>query len=304
MVSTGAPATRVRAAAPPGLTGTDALLVGMIVIWGVNYIVLKAVLLNVHPLAMNAVRFSLAAASVVAIAVVRGSPRPPREALPRLLLMGLLGNTLYQFGFVEGVALTRAGNAALIMAAVPVQTAVLSHFRGHERLRRRDVLGLTISTAGIATIVLGSGAEVAFGPTMKGDLLVLGATVLWSVYTVGSKPLADRFGPITATAWTMGLGAVPLVLVSLPAVLAEPWGQVRPATWAGIAFSAFGALVVAYLIWYRGVQRIGPSRTALYSNVTPLVAMLTAWAVLGETPTAWQVAGAAGIFTGIYLTRT
>ena len=303
MVSVGAPA-RERPAAPPGLGGTDALLVGMVVIWGVNYIVLKAVLLAVPPFAMNAVRFSLAAISVAAIAVARGASRPPREAFGRLLLMGLLGNTLYQFGFVEGVALTRAGNAALIMAAVPVQTAVLSHLRGHDRLRRRDIVGLAISSAGIATIVLGSGAEVAFGPTMKGDLLVLASTVLWSVATVGSKPLADRLGPITATAWTMGLGAVPLVLVSLPAVLAEPWRQVRPATWAGIVFSALGALVIAYLIWYRGVQRLGPSRTALYSNVTPFVAMLTAWIVLGETPTAWQGAGAAGIFTGIYLTRT
>lgn len=61
---------------------------------------------------------------------------------------------------------------------------------------------------------------------------------------------------------------------------------------------------VAYLIWYRGVQRLGPSRTAFYSNVTPVVAMLTAWIALGETPTPWQVAGAGGIFGGLYLTRT
>lgn len=276
----------------------------MVVIWGVNYIVLKSVLHTVHPIAMNAVRFGLAAASVAAIAVARGAPRPPREAIPRLLLMGLLGNTLYQMGFIEGVAHTRAGNAALIMAAVPVQTAILSHLRGHERLRGRDALGLAVSSVGIAAIVLGGGADVALVSTTSGDLLVLGATVLWSVYTVGTKPLADRFGPITATAWTMGLGTVPLVLVSVPAVLAEPWHLVRPLTWAGIAFSALGALVVAYLIWYRGVQRIGPSRTALYSNLTPLVAMLTAWVFLREVPTVWQGAGAAGIFAGIYFTRT
>jgi len=302
MVSTAAPP--VRTAAPPGLTSTDALLVGMVLIWGVNYIVLKAVLAAMNPFALNAVRFSLAAAAVAAIALVRRAPRPPRAALVRLGLLGLLGNTIYQFAFIQGVALTRAGNAALIMAAVPVQTAVLSHLGGHERLRRRDVLGLLISTAGITAIVLGSGHEVGFGPTMKGDLLILASTFCWSVYTIGTKPMADRFGPLSATAWTMGLGAIPLVLVSIPAVVAEPWRAVRPAIWAGIVFSAFGALVVAYLIWSRGVQRIGPSRTALYSNVTPIVAMLTAWALLGETPTAWQGAGAAGIFTGIYLTRT
>jgi len=87
-------------------------------------------------------------------------------------------------------------------------------------------------------------------------------------------------------------------------VLAQNWRAVTPAAWAGLVFSSIGALVVAYLIWYRGVQRLGPSRTAFYSNVTPVVAMLTAWIALGETPTPWQVVGAGGIFGGLYLTRT
>ena len=98
--------------------------------------------------------------------------------------------------------------------------------------------------------------------------------------------------------------AVPLVLICTPSVLAQNWRAVTPAAWAALVFSSIGALVVAYLIWYRGVQRLGPSRTAFYSNVTPVVAMLTAWIALGETPTPWQVVGAGGIFGGLYLTRT
>jgi drug/metabolite transporter (DMT)-like permease len=288
----------------PGFTRTDLLLALMVVVWGVNFIVIKAAMRDMAPLAFNAVRFALAAVAVALIARWRGAPNPPREALGRLALMGLLGNTVYQLGFIEGVARTRAGNAALIMAAVPVQTALLSHLRGHERLRRRDALGLAISTAGIAAIVLGSGLAVDFRATIVGDLLVLSATVCWSLYTIGTKPLADRFGATTATAWTMGFGAIPLVLLSVPSLLAQPWAAVSAAAWAGLVFSALGALVVAYLIWYRGVQQLGPARTALYSNFTPVVAMLAAWAFLGELPTLWQMGGAAGIFTGIWLTRS
>lgn len=277
----------------------------MVTLWGLNFIVLKAALPVFHsPLAFNAVRFTSAAIAVGAVAWLSGARRPPNVFLPRLVLMGVVGNSLYQMAFIEGVARTRAGNAALIMAAIPVQTAVMSHLLGHERLRWRDVAGLVLSVAGIATIVLGSGAEVGFGDTVVGDLLTLLSTLCWSAYTIGTKPLADALGPMAATAWTMGFGAVPLLLFCLPATLSQDWGAVTAAAWGGLAYSSLGALVVAYLIWYRAVSRLGAARTAVYSNFTPVVALLAAWPLLGEVPTAWQLTGAAGIFTGIGLTRT
>jgi drug/metabolite transporter (DMT)-like permease len=276
----------------------------MVLIWGINFIVLKASLAVMNPLAFNAMRFGLAAALLSVIARLRGAPAPPREMIPRLIAMGFIGNSVYQMGFIEGVARTRAGNAALLMAAVPLQTAVLSHLRGHERLRGRDLAGLALSSAGIAALVLSSGRGVAFGSTVKGDLLVLAATICWSVYTLGTKPLADRLGATTVTAWTMGFGAIPLILVSLPSLATQDWSRVTPAAVGGMLYSALGALVLAYLIWARGVRRIGPARTAIYSNFTPVVAMLAAWALLGETPTPWQIVGAGGIFAGLYLART
>jgi len=299
-MSQSVPASR----APAGLTSTDALLALMVGIWGVNFIVLKAALAEVAPLALNAIRFAVAATVIAAIAVWRGAPRPPRRAVLRLALMGFIGNSLYQVGFIVGLARTLVGNAALLMAAVPVQTAVASHLVGHERLRPRDLLGLACSSAGIVAIVLGGGADVGFGPTVAGDLMILAATFCWTAYSIGTKPLADRYGATTVTAWTMGLGAVPLVLIAVPELRGQAWGTVSAAAWAGMAFSALGALVLAYLIWGHGIRRLGPSRTAMYSNFTPVVAMLAAWALLGERPTGWQVLGAGGIFTGIWLTRT
>ncbi|OGU01689.1 MAG: hypothetical protein A2085_02420 [Gemmatimonadetes bacterium GWC2_71_10] len=279
-------------------------MVVMVLVWGLNYIVLKAVLREMSPFAFNAVRFAIAAVSLMLIAALLKSARPSAADMRRLALLGLLGNTIYQFAFIKGVALTRAGNAALIMAAVPVQTAVLSHLHGLERLRPRDAAGLALSTIGIVTIVAGSGAGVTFGGNVLGDLLVFGSTSCWSLYIIGTKPLADRYGAVTATAWTMGFGALPLLLLSLPAVAAQNWASVSAAAWYGVVGSALGALVLCYLIYLRGVRRLGPSRTAMYSNFTPVVVALAAWPLLGETPTLWQAAGAAGIFGGIYVTRT
>jgi drug/metabolite transporter (DMT)-like permease len=73
--------------------------------------------------------------------------------------------------------------------------------------------------------------------------------------------------------------------------------------WAAFAYSTVFALVIAYYFWYRGVRVIGPTRTAVFSNLQPVIAMLMAWAILHETPTAWQTVGAVSIMTGLLLTR-
>jgi drug/metabolite transporter (DMT)-like permease len=138
-----------------------------------------------------------------------------------------------------------------------------------------------------------------------GDLLMLLSVVFWTAYTIGAKPLVDELGPTVTTAWTMGLGAIPLLLLCIPSALAQPWRRVTPAAWAGtILFSSLGSLVLAYLIWYRGVARLGSTRTAFYSNLTPVITLLTAWPLLGEVPTRWQLAGAAGIFGALGLIRS
>ena len=291
-----------------GLTGTDGLLALMTLIWGVNYIVIKAVFTQMSPLAFNAVRFPVAVAAVAAFAWAVKSRRPGRAALPRLAALGIVGNTCYQWCYIEGMARTRAGNAALIMAAVPVLTGVGSHVLGHERLRWRDVWGLGLSTAGLTVLIFGSTERVRFGgdwSAVTGDLLILLAVVFWTAYTIGAKPLVDELGATVTTAWTMGLGAIPLLVLCVPSALAQDWRAVTPAAWLGtIVFSSLGSLVLAYLIWYRGVSRLGSTRTAFYSNITPIVTMATAWPLLHEAPTVWQIGGAVGIFAALGLIRS
>jgi drug/metabolite transporter (DMT)-like permease len=99
-------------------------------------------------------------------------------------------------------------------------------------------------------------------------------------------------------------GSASLLLVAWPAVLATPWRDAPAAAWGAMAYSGIGALVIAYLFWYRGVRIIGPTRTAMYSNLQPVFAVLTAWMVLGEVPTLWQGVGAASIMSGLLLTRS
>jgi len=92
--------------------------------------------------------------------------------------------------------------------------------------------------------------------------------------------------------------------IEKPAIVQAPWASMPLIGWASIVFSGMLALVVAYYFWYRAVRIIGPTRTAMYSNLQPLFAVAMAWAMLGERPTIWQGVGAITIMTGLLLTRT
>jgi drug/metabolite transporter (DMT)-like permease len=299
----GAPAA-IAQAPRGGFSTTDALLTLMTCIWGINVIVVKASFGVFSPLEFNAFRFAIAGVIIVFVARRFGRGTPARADWARLAALGIVGNAVYQVAYIEGLAHTRAGNASLIMGTGPIYTALFSHLRGHERVRGRDVAGILMSTFGLASVVLGSGAEVGFGAGLSGDLLILFSTICWSAYTVGNKPFVDRYGAITATGWTMAFGAVPIVLLGAPFVLRHDLGTVPLAGWGAIVYSSIFALVLAFLFWYRGVERLGSTRTATYSNFQPVIVLLIAWPLLHETPTLWQIAGAGGIFTGIYLTRT
>jgi drug/metabolite transporter (DMT)-like permease len=140
--------------------------------------------------------------------------------------------------------------------------------------------------------------------TLLGNLLILVGAMCWSVFTVLLKPYTHRVSLANISALTMVGGAVPLALVSAPAIIATDWRAVAPLTWMAIVYSGIGALVLAYLFWYRGVRVLGPTRTAMYSNLQPVIALLIAWPALSEVPTLWQGVGAVTIIAGVILTRT
>jgi drug/metabolite transporter (DMT)-like permease len=287
----------------PGVWLTELSLVAMALIWGVNYSVVKFGASLVDPLAYNGVRVALAAALLLLIVVIEREPLPPMRTVATLLALGVLGNGVYQFLFIEGIARTRASDAALVVAATPAFVALIGRARGVERITSRDVLGIVLSVAGIALVVLGTTRMTDGSASLIGDLLVLAGSLAWAMFTVLLKPHTENLSGMQVSAFTMMGGALVLVAVATPSISSADWGAFPAMGWAAFAYSTVFALVIAYYFWYRGVRVIGPTRTAVFSNLQPVIAMLMAWAILHETPTAWQTVGAVSIMTGLLLTR-
>ena len=291
-------------ASGPGVWLTDASLFLMALIWGVNFVVVKFATGVLPPLPFNAVRVSLAAVTLMIIASLRSAtPWPARREAFALLGLGVLGNGVYQMLFINGVSLTRAGDASLLIAATPAFIALIGRIRGVERIGSKGWVGILLSIAGIG-LVSGAAALAQTSSALLGDFLILCGALCWAFYTVLLKPFMQDVDGVKLSALTMVGGALALDLYAWRAVLDTPWSSAPPAAWGAMAFSGLGALVVAYLFWYRGVRIIGPTRTAMYSNLQPVFAVLVAWAVLGELPTVWQGIGAASIMSGLVLART
>lgn len=297
----------------------DGLLVAMSAVWAINFTVVKIALRDFSPLSFNAVRFLIASAVLALLFRMRGGDwRVEGEDIGSLIGLGILANTIYQVAFIEGLARAHAGTAALILATTPVLVAFFSAVRGQEKVTGRIASGIGLSLLGIALIVRAdwSGSLTAHSAPeadgrpgspgrlmLWGDALLLLAAVCWSLYTIGLKRHVQRYGAMKSTLLTMISGTIPLVVISLPSLRAQSWTAIRPASWAALLFSALGAIVFCFVVWNYGLKHLGSTRTAIYSNLSPAIALLVAWIGLNERPSATALIGAAVILLGISLAR-
>ena len=275
----------------------------LMAVWGVNFAVTKVVLaeLGVAPflfvrfLTMPLLGFALL------VAVYRRHLRkslPLRKDLPRFAAAGLIGHAAHVGLVMWGIDLSTAFSSSLVLTSSPLFTLLILALLGAEKLRGRQLSGTLVAFAGIV-VFLSDKFVAGFALAGIGDLVLIVAASLFSLYTVVAKPLVERYGPLNLMCYSLVFGAPPMVLATLPAFLQAPLAQVG----AGVWFGAFWAIVVSSFLgwiawaWVNSVR--GLARSAPLQYLMPPIAGLVAWWTLGETFTWLKVAGAAVAMAGI-----
>jgi drug/metabolite transporter (DMT)-like permease len=242
----------------------------------------------------------VAALLLGAVGLATGALRPsiaPRDWCV-VVLLGVFGNTLFHSLLVLGVHRTSPGHAALLVALSPVLATLLARLLYGEPVGRRRSAGIALGFVGVALIVLrGSDSAVSLG----GDLLALGASLSWALYTVVGKPLLARATPLAVTTWATLIGALPLAPLALPGFREVRWAALAPGEWFLLAYLSAGTIALANLLWYVALARIATSRVVAFSFLVPLIA--TAIAVLAgqETLSPSFVLGAMAVLGGVAL---
>jgi drug/metabolite transporter (DMT)-like permease len=279
---------------------------GMILVvlcWGLNFTATKSALPAIPPLAFAAVRFTVGSGLMLWLLWRQeGVALPPAGMVRPVILLGLLGNTVYQLCFMLGLARTTVTNSSLLLQAMPPTVTVASHLLGHERVGRARLAALGLAMSGVLVVMTARGITWQEGG-LAGDLLILASVLCWTAYTLGVRSVAGRMSPLALTAWTTFTGTPGLVLAGLGQVAGLHWSTVPAVAWGGLAYSTIFSLGVAYVLYIRALERLGPARTVLYTCVTPLVASGVAIVALGERPTGWHILGATLIVSGVLLAQ-
>lgn len=285
-------------------------LIFTVCVWGINFPIIKIALEVMHPHAVNVFRFLVASLVLGGLYVYQQRSRgesigdPIKKHGKTLFGLGMLGFFFYQYCFIVGVEKTTAGNAALIMASSPLWTGLLGHIFGFDKMRSKAWLGLLASLLGASIIVFGGTKTLDFGSaTFLGNALMLAAAFLWGAYTAFTKPVSRSVAPITIA--FMGLVfALPLLFaLGIPHLSSVNWPDVTPLIWAALVFSGGLSVGLTIVIWNYAVQHVGPSHTAAFGNLVPVVALISGMLLLNETITLHQIAGGILILGGLIVMR-
>jgi drug/metabolite transporter (DMT)-like permease len=282
--------------------GPEAAQLLVISMWASTFIVSKAIFSEVSPLAFAFIRFALMTALAFGVMAFRnhGRLQPARRAdLPRFIVAGLTGYTLYQLGFVLGLDNTSPFSSSLLIAMVPFFTMVFLALRG-ERPPAHAWAGLAVGLAGVVIFLLD---KVGTPGSLLGDLLSLGAAISFAIYGLVNRPLVRSYPPETYTAYALLAGAIPLLAISTPAALAQPWGEVSGWAWAGIIYMVVLPVYVAYMLWNWAIAKRGAAVATSLSLLVPILSGIFSALIFGEEFGPVKLLGAACVLAGLVIIR-
>lgn len=278
-----------------------ATLIGVMIIWGSTFVVTKSAIGELPPLTLAFVRVAIGALVLLPFAIPR---LRSVDGLPWqwLWTMGSLGVALYYVAFNWSLTLTSAAQGALVQSSIPAVTACIAMLWLREPASRMRLLGIALSIVGVI-VVFAEGTRSSAGAPAPGlgNLLMFFSVVCWGVYTSLAKRVA-QYDSIVITTFVTAIGA--LLLLPLSAI--ELWSRGLPHpglnAWLGAAYLGVFASGAGYLLYNYSLKHMAASQVGVFTNLIPIVGVLTGVIALGE-PLSWQaIVGGAIVMVGVALT--
>jgi drug/metabolite transporter (DMT)-like permease len=282
----------------------DLSLLGVALIWGLNIPIMKVGLTDVEPFAFNAIRLALSALVLALLALREANPttQKPPGLWKQTLLYAVIASGMYQVLFLLGVSRTATGNGSLIMATVPMWTALLARFLLGERLSWMARVGLATAFTGTLVVALEKGVS---GDTklLSGNFFMLMAALAWAWGTVQSRKILPYVSPMRLSAISAVL-MLPVQFAFAATSLSSIVPHLRDANvWMPMVYAGVLSTGLALPMWSYGVRHSGAAQAAVFQNLVPIVAIASAWIWRHEPVTQNQILGGALILGGLVLVR-
>ncbi len=280
-------------------------LLTTVTLWATTFIVTKDAFTQIDVMAFVFIRFllmTLMAFAILGVFKVRSPDLvivPHRSDLPRFVAAGLAGFTVYQLGYNLGLDRTSIFSASLLISTSPLFTILVLTAIG-ERPPAVAWIGVAVAVIGVAIFLSNkSGGE----HSLIGDLLCFMAAAAFGLYSVINRPLARSYPPATYTAWTLLLGAIPLVLAGAPAARQQDWGSLDAGSWMAIVYVVIFPVYIAYMLWNFGIARRGAAIATSFGLLVPIIAGSLSALIYGESFGPIKLVGAALVLGGLLFIR-
>jgi drug/metabolite transporter (DMT)-like permease len=272
------------------------------VLFGASVVAVRVAVRDVPPVSLAVLRFGQGSL-LLAAAVLVVAPELLRVRWERLRLFALLGVLLFglfPLTFNIGLQYTEASRGAVMLATMPIWSALLGRIAG-ERLAGRQVAGVVLSFVGIGLAFAEPGRPMGDAMRLVGDGLLLLTGLLGALYGLIAKRILAVDNAATVTTYAMLFGTLLLLPIALaegmvPAVARLDWQLLGLVVFLGVLGGA-----AAFLLWTWALSRITPTQVAVYVNLNPIVAALLGIALLGERRSPMFVLGFAAVVIGVLL---
>ena len=296
-------------------------LILTMLLWGGTFITGRLAVQTVGVFTAAFLRFAIASLLLLLIQAASKNPtsKPPTLSSPTsprglggsklsislgILIMGLTGIFAYNAFFLGGLKLLPASRASLIVALNPIAIALASSLLFKEPLSKLKITGILTSLIGVSVIISqGNPLELIKTGIGLGDLLLLGCVVSWVSYTLVGKKVLTHVSSLTATTYSCVAGCLMLLPIALHEGMLTDLHQASLTSLLSIAYMGIFGTVVAFLWYADGIRTLGASRTAVFTNLVPMSAVLMGVFFLDEPMTAAIACGGSLVITGVLLTN-
>lgn len=272
------------------------------IIWGAAPPIFKWSFSEIQPFTLAFIRFLIA--SAILYPFVRNKLKIHKEDWLILMFISVIGLTFHIAYYYVGLQLSSSINVPIISSAAPLFIIIGSTLFLHEKLKKKVMQGALISLIGVLIIVMRPLIEGGINNSLIGNLMFIVSMGLSVFYTLLLKEIAPKYNPLTLTFWIFLLTAIsfsPFILFE--SVNSSFLFNFDTKSIIGILFGALLSSTVAYSLQTFAIKYIAANEVAVFSYVDPIVAIIIAKPLLGETITTTFITGAALIFFGIFVSE-